>query len=114
MDPVTVLLSVVVVLFLASVLKNQIHGKYKNFPPGPKPLPIIGNILTMDMAKPHKTLLELSKTYGPVLSVQIGLSKVVVLCDFGAVKEALINQAESFSDRPVAPVIAKILKNNGN
>ncbi|XP_075197734.1 uncharacterized protein LOC142297393 [Anomaloglossus baeobatrachus] len=113
MDLVTVLLAIIVILFLASAFKNQKQGNYKNFPPGPKPLPIIGNVLMMDMSKPYKTFMELSKTYGPVFSVQIGMKKTVVLCGYEAVKDALINHADVFSDRPHAPVIHKLLKNNG-
>ncbi|XP_040283178.1 cytochrome P450 2C14-like [Bufo bufo] len=111
MDLITVLLSFVVILFLTIVFKNQ--GKYKNFPPGPKPLPIIGNVLTLDMSKLQKTFMELSTTYGPVFSVQLGMTKIVVLCGYEAIKDALINHADAFSDRPYAPVIAKFSKNNG-
>ncbi|KAM3930497.1 cytochrome P450 2F2-like [Leptodactylus fuscus] len=113
MDLVTLLLLVTIILFLANVLKNQTQGKYKNFPPGPKPLPIIGNVLELDMSKPHKTFMELSKTYGPVLSVQLGMRKMVVLCGYETIKDALINHSEGFTDRPVEPVTAKLLKNNG-
>lgn len=113
MDLVTVLLSIVVILLVASVFLNQTQGKYKNFPPGPKPLPILGNFLTLDLSKPHKTLMELSKTYGPVLSVQLGMTKMVVLCGYDAVKDALLNHADVFSDRPRAPVVMKLTKNNG-
>nr|UWY61443.1 cytochrome P450 reductase 24550 [Bufo gargarizans] len=113
MDLITVLLSFVVILFLAIAFKTQNQGKYKNFPPGPKPLPIIGNVFSLDMSKPHKTFMELSKTYGPVFSVQIGMAKTVVLCGYEAVKDALINHADSFSDRPYAPVTEKFAKNNG-
>ncbi|XP_073530104.1 cytochrome P450 2C14-like [Phyllobates terribilis] len=113
MDLVTVLLAIIVILFLANAVKNHKEGNYKNFPPGPKPLPIIGNALTMDMSKPYKTFMELSKTYGPVFSIQIGLTKSVVLCGFDIVKDALINHADVFSDRPQAPVTMKFLKNYG-
>ncbi|KAM3930493.1 cytochrome P450 2C14-like isoform 1-T1 [Leptodactylus fuscus] len=113
MDLVIVLLSVVVVLFLANAFMKQQQGNYKNFPPGPKPLPIIGNFLDIDMSKPHKTFKELSKTYGPVLGVQLGMTKAVVLCGYEVIKDALINQADVFSDRPVVPVTAKMLKNYG-
>ncbi|KAM3930525.1 cytochrome P450 2K4-like [Leptodactylus fuscus] len=111
MDLVTLLLSVIVILFLANAIKNQ--GNSKNFPPGPKPLPIIGNVLMMDMSKPYKTFMELSKTYGPVFSVHMGTIKTVVLCGYDTVKDALINHADVFSDRPHAPVIAKYSGNNG-
>ncbi|XP_077147773.1 cytochrome P450 2B11-like [Ranitomeya variabilis] len=113
MDLVTVLLAIVVILFLAVAFKNQKQENYKNFPPGPKPLPILGNVLMMDMSKPYKTFMELSKTYGPVFSVQIGMRKIVVLCGYEAVKDALVNHADVFSDRPRAPVITKLLNNNG-
>ncbi|CAJ0934876.1 unnamed protein product, partial [Ranitomeya imitator] len=113
MDPVTVLLAIVVILILAVAFKNQKQENYKNFPPGPKPLPIIGNVLMMDMSKPYKTFMELSKKYGPVFSVQMGMRKIVVLCGYETVKDALINHADVFSDRPHAPVITKLFNNNG-
>ncbi|XP_056419960.1 cytochrome P450 2C14-like [Hyla sarda] len=113
MDLVTVLLAIMVILFLAKAFMNQKYGNYKNFPPGPTPLPIIGNILTIDLSNPHKTFMELSKTYGPVFSVHIGMTKTVVLCGYDTVKDALINHAEVFTNRPHTPVVAKLLKNNG-
>ncbi|XP_073481199.1 cytochrome P450 2K1-like isoform X1 [Aquarana catesbeiana] len=112
-DPVTILLSVAVILFLALVYSSTKEDKYKNFPPGPRPLPIIGNALSIDMHKPHKTFIELSKTYGPVLGVQIGLEKMVVLCGYDAVKDALINHADEFSDRPLMSMFTKTARENG-
>ncbi|XP_040204223.1 cytochrome P450 2K4-like isoform X3 [Rana temporaria] len=112
-DPVTILLSVAVILFLALVYSSTKEDKYKNFPPGPRPLPIIGNVLSINMHKPHKTYIELSKTYGPVLGVQIGMEKMVALCGYDAVKDALINHADAFSDRPKAPLFNKMLRGYG-
>ncbi|XP_077345204.1 cytochrome P450 2K4-like [Lithobates pipiens] len=112
-DPVMILLSVAVILFLALVYSSTKEDKYKNFPPGPRPLPIIGNVLSIDMYKPHKTFIELSKTYGPVLGVQIGLEKMVVLCGYDAVKDALINHADEFSDRPLMSMFTKTARENG-
>ncbi|XP_075057378.1 cytochrome P450 2K4-like [Mixophyes fleayi] len=113
MDPFTIIMSAVVILFLAYVFTNRKQHNYKNFPPGPKPLPIIGNIHMIDMAKPHKTLIEMSKKYGSVFSVQLGMTKMVVLCGYDTIKDALINHAEEFTDRPRTPVFDKILKGNG-
>ncbi|PIO35721.1 Cytochrome P450 2K1 [Aquarana catesbeiana] len=112
-DPVTILLSVVVILFFALVYSSKKQDKYKNFPPGPKPWPIIGNMLSFDMKKPHKTFIELSKTYGPVIGAQIGTEKMVVVCGYDAVKDALINHAEEFSDRPKTLWFPKTLRENG-
>ncbi|XP_069584415.1 cytochrome P450 2K4-like isoform X2 [Ranitomeya imitator] len=113
MDLVTVLLSVVVILFLATVFKNRKQGNYKNFPPGPKPLPIIGNVLMMDTGKPHNTFMQLAKEYGPVFSIQIGMSKSIVLCGYDTIKDALVNNADYFSERPDTPVFVETLKGYG-
>ncbi|XP_066451663.1 cytochrome P450 2K4-like isoform X2 [Eleutherodactylus coqui] len=114
MDLVTILLAIVVILFLAFVFnKNSRQGRYSNFPPGPKPLPIIGNALMLDLSKPHKTLLQLSKTYGTVFSVQLGFDKMVILCGYETIKDALFNHADEFSERPKLELFATTTKDHG-
>ncbi|NWI26647.1 CP2K6 protein, partial [Sula dactylatra] len=95
------------ILILLLALKRQHVNTRDNFPPGPKPLPIIGNLHTMDLKRPYLTMLELSKTYGPVFSIQMGLRKMVVLSGYDTVKEALVNQADAFAGRPKIPVLEK-------
>ncbi|XP_053140125.1 cytochrome P450 2K4-like isoform X2 [Hemicordylus capensis] len=85
----------------------------KHFPPGPRPLPIIGNLHIMDMKKPYTTMLKLSKQYGSIFSVQMGLKKVVVLTGYETVKEALVNQADAFAERPFNPMLDEISKGHG-
>ena len=46
----TLLLAAVTFLFLTDYLKNQ---RPKNFPPGPRRLPFVGNLLQLDMKQPH-------------------------------------------------------------
>ncbi|NWH48361.1 CP2K6 protein, partial [Fregata magnificens] len=104
------------VLILLLILKRQQVSKSRareNFPPGPRPLPIIGNLHIMDLKRPYRTMLELSKTYGPVFSIQMGLRKMVVLSGYDTVKEALVNQADAFAGRPEIPVIAETGKGKG-
>ncbi|KAM3930495.1 cytochrome P450 2K1-like [Leptodactylus fuscus] len=113
MDPVTILLSVLCILFLVVVFKNRNERNYDNFPPGPTPLPILGNILSINMSAPYKTFMELSKTYGTVFSVQIALRKILVLCGYDTIKDALINHGDKFVDRPIAKLFAKTTKDHG-
>ncbi|KAG8445786.1 hypothetical protein GDO86_010537 [Hymenochirus boettgeri] len=90
---------------LCLLLYMVIHGKTSpKFPPGPKPLPLIGNLHLLGVKKPYLQLMELSKTYGSVFSVYIGTQKTVVLCGYDTVKDALINYADEFSDRPRIPI----------
>ncbi|XP_073530093.1 cytochrome P450 2C29-like isoform X2 [Phyllobates terribilis] len=113
MDLVTVLLGIIVILFLVNTFRNQKQGNDKNVPPGPKPLPIIGNIHIMDIGKPHKTFVQLAKKYGTVFSFRIGMSKSIVLCGYETIKDALINHAELFSERPNIPLFTEAIKGHG-
>uniref|UniRef100_A0A3Q3LF53 Cytochrome P450 1A n=1 Tax=Mastacembelus armatus TaxID=205130 RepID=A0A3Q3LF53_9TELE len=67
--------------------------------PGPKPLPIIGNVLELG-SKPYQSLTAMSKRYGDVFQIQIGTRPVVVLCGSETVRHALIKQGDDFSGRP--------------
>ncbi|XP_053565564.1 cytochrome P450 2K6 [Bombina bombina] len=113
-DPATLLLSVIVCLCLISLLYGWSGADSNNFPPGPKPLPIIGNLHILNLKKPYKTFLELYKKYGSVFSIQIGFQKIVILCGYDTVKEALVNHADEFSERPNIPLFEEISKGSGN
>ncbi|XP_062972026.1 cytochrome P450 2K4-like [Elgaria multicarinata webbii] len=85
----------------------------QNLPPGPRPLPLIGNLLIMDLKRPHRTMLKLSEQYGSVFSIQMGFRKMVVLIGYETVKEALVNQADAFADRPFIPMFEEFSKGFG-
>uniref|UniRef100_A0A8C3S3Q5 Uncharacterized protein n=1 Tax=Chelydra serpentina TaxID=8475 RepID=A0A8C3S3Q5_CHESE len=98
-----------------AIVTYSLNGDYfrEDFPPGPKPLPIIGNLHIMDLKRPYRTMLELSKKYGPVFSIQMGCQKMVVLSGYEMVKEALVNQADAFAERPKIPVFEDTSKGYG-
>ncbi|KAG9470268.1 hypothetical protein GDO78_018370 [Eleutherodactylus coqui] len=112
-DPTTLVLSVILCLFAALFFYGRKRsGKY-NLPPGPRPLPIIGNLHILDLKKPYQTLHQLSKKYGPVYTIKLGVEEVVVLCGYDAVKDALVNHADEFSGRPKVPMFHEITKGHG-
>lgn len=113
MELISLLLFVVVILFLANVFKNQKKNKYANFPPGPKALPIIGNLHIINSMKPQKSFMEISKKYGTIFSIQFGTEKFVILCGYDTVKDALINHAEEFAGRPVTAMGSRTSQGNG-
>uniref|UniRef100_A0A669QQP6 Cytochrome P450 family 2 subfamily B member 6 n=1 Tax=Phasianus colchicus TaxID=9054 RepID=A0A669QQP6_PHACC len=99
---------------LISALKvTMLSHRRKNFPPGPRALPIIGNLHLFDLKRPYRTYLQLSKEYGPVFSVQMGQRKIVVISGYETVKEALINQADAFAERPKIPIFEDLTRGNG-
>uniref|UniRef100_A0A8C5P9W1 Cytochrome P450 n=1 Tax=Leptobrachium leishanense TaxID=445787 RepID=A0A8C5P9W1_9ANUR len=112
-DPVSILLSIIVVLFLINTFYDRNGKSNKNFPPGPRPLPIIGNIHILDKKRPFKTFQELAEKYGSIFSFHMGLTKVVVLCGYDTVKDALVNHAEEFSDRAYIPMFHDVTEGYG-
>ncbi|XP_055415785.1 cytochrome P450 2C26-like isoform X2 [Bubalus kerabau] len=111
MDLPVVLVLCLCFLLLISLWK-QSSGKGK-LPPGPTPLPILGNILQLDVNDISKSVSNLSKVYGPVFTLYFGMKPLVVLHGYEAVKEALIDLAEEFSGRGSFPVIQRASKGYG-
>ncbi|XP_010881766.2 cytochrome P450 2F2-like isoform X1 [Esox lucius] len=80
--------------FLLNIKRPQ------NFPPGPQPVPIFGNLLHLSLENPLKDLEKLSKCYGKVFSLYIGGRPAVIVNGFEAMKEALVTKAVDFAGRP--------------
>ncbi|XP_072287745.1 cytochrome P450 2F3-like [Pyxicephalus adspersus] len=80
-----------------------------SLPPGPMPLPFIGNLLHIDTKDIGKSLMKLKDKYGPVYSLYLGPRPGIVLCGYNAVKEALIDQNDDFGDRGDYPVFLNFI-----
>uniref|UniRef100_A0A8C9XP40 Uncharacterized protein n=1 Tax=Sander lucioperca TaxID=283035 RepID=A0A8C9XP40_SANLU len=104
------LVLLLVYLVSSSSFSSQKEGKE---PPGPRPLPVLGNLLQLDLKRPYHTLLKLSKKYGSVFTVYLGPKKVVVLTGYKTVKEALVNHAEEFGERDPLPIMHEYEKGHG-
>lgn len=78
--------------------------KPKNFPPGPRWLPLLGSALTVFKTRKKTGDLprmanELAKKYGPVLGLKIGIDKSVVVCGLSAIREFLLS--DDLDGRPM-------------
>ncbi|XP_066292897.1 cytochrome P450 2D17-like [Branchiostoma lanceolatum] len=89
----------VVVLAVLVVCVSRKRRRAGRFPPGPPAWPLLGHLPLLGR-RPHVRFSEWSREYGPVLGVELGSQRVVVLNDYESVREALVVQAEVFSSRP--------------
>ncbi|XP_048849726.1 cytochrome P450 2K1-like [Brienomyrus brachyistius] len=110
---VTIILALATLLFLFLLFKSsKKDGQYK-FPPGPKPLPIIGNLNILDTDRPQDTMCKLAEQYGDVFTFHMGKEKYVVITGYEAVKEALVTQADTFGERGLTTALGNITKGTG-
>ncbi|KAI3503126.1 hypothetical protein L1887_31562 [Cichorium endivia] len=75
-------------------------GNPKNLPPGPTPLPIIGNLHLLG-DQPHQSPDKLAKIYGPVMFLKLGRNTALVISSAAAAKEVLQKQDLAFSSRHI-------------
>nr|AFK43314.1 unknown [Medicago truncatula] len=71
------------------------------FPPGPRGLPIIGNLHQLDNSTLYLQLSKLSKIYGPIFSLQLGLRPAIVVSSAKIAKEIFKDNDHVFCNRPI-------------
>ncbi|XP_069590379.1 cytochrome P450 2K6-like isoform X1 [Ranitomeya imitator] len=108
---VLVYFSIFIALFIYWI--NGIRKSTAKMPPGPMPLPVIGNLHMVDLNRPHESLMQLSEKYGEVFTLHFGPKKMVILAGYKIIKEALVTRAEDFGERAITPVFDIISNGHG-
>ena len=100
--PLVTLYSVSAGLLVASVFQVvKFYSNVRTLPPGPLPLPVIGNILLflkMGDRLPHELIASLNEKYGPVFTFWTGPMPLIIITDANLGKEALTRV--EFAGRP--------------
>ncbi|KAJ1087394.1 hypothetical protein NDU88_000568 [Pleurodeles waltl] len=85
----------------------------RHLPPGPTPLPIIGNLWTLGFKMDHEIFIQMAKTHGNMYTMWLGQEPVVVLNGYHAVRDALIGHSEEVSGRPTTPLFEELSDGKG-
>ncbi|CDP04819.1 unnamed protein product [Coffea canephora] len=83
---------------------NRPSNKQKRLPPGPKGLPIIGNLLKIGN-RPHESLTGLAKIYGPLMTVRIGCVTTVVASSTDMAREILQKNDQALLGRSILDAV---------
>jgi hypothetical protein len=106
------------VLALATIRDHR-RRRALPYPPGPRPLPVIGNLLDIPKESSWLAYTKLSKTYGKGLSLVFALVRmtftgdvmsfhvlgqvIIVLNSVKTTKDLFEKRGEIYSDRPIIP-----------
>ncbi|KAI0062677.1 cytochrome P450 [Artomyces pyxidatus] len=71
------------------------------FPPGPRPLPIVGNMFDIPKESSWLVYTEWAKTYGDVMSLRVFGQVIVILNSAKSARDLLDKRAAIYSGRPV-------------
>ncbi|GJM98657.1 hypothetical protein PR202_ga15686 [Eleusine coracana subsp. coracana] len=82
-------------------LSKASTSKAPRRPPGPKPLPLLGNVLELQ-GEPHHALATLAAAHGPVMSLKLGATWAVVVSSAAAARDVLQKHDHLLAARSVS------------
>ncbi|XP_075035726.1 cytochrome P450 2W1-like [Mixophyes fleayi] len=112
-EAVTLFLLCILVMMCVKLLMSFSKKTIYKFPPGPTPLPIIGNLHILDIDRQDFTFMKLAKKYGTFFTFHFGSAKAVVLVGYEANKEALVKANYDFGERAPIPISDIFQHNHG-
>ena len=95
-------------IVVVSSILSRFNGRNRRLPPGPRPLPFIGNLL--DLPKDHEWLhwVKHKDAYGPISSVSLFGQTVVILNDLQAAIELFERRSGIYVNRPSLTFAGKL------
>ncbi|XP_075043032.1 cytochrome P450 2G1-like [Mixophyes fleayi] len=113
LSEVVPLLLTFAVICLIFIMSFELLWKSRNLPPGPTPLPLLGNLLQISNGDLVKSLLKLSEKYGEVFTFYFGSRPYIMVTGYKSVKEVLVDRGDDFLARGDVPAFDVYYKNFG-
>ncbi|XP_063793863.1 cytochrome P450 2G1-like isoform X2 [Pseudophryne corroboree] len=85
----------------------------QNFPPGPTPLPLLGNILEIKLGGMVNSVMKLREKYGDVFVIYLGSRPIVIVTGYKLVKEIYLDSGDDFINRGIIPCWQPFYKDHG-
>ncbi|TBU44099.1 cytochrome P450 [Dichomitus squalens] len=92
-------------LYIRSLTQWRARTRGLPFPPGPRPLPIVGNLLDVPKSHACVTFRNLCAQYGDILHLRVFGQSTVVLGSADVIHQYLEKRAANTSDRKQSPMI---------
>ncbi|KAI5660810.1 hypothetical protein M9H77_20133 [Catharanthus roseus] len=99
-------------LFFFMLLKIFRRNSSLKLPPGPRPLPIIGNLHQLGGGLMHHVITDIAKKYGPLILLKFGEVPTIVVSSPEVAKEMFKTHDVVFAHRPTDIAAFKIMTYN--
>jgi len=111
-DHILALVLATVVIFY--VARNRHTSSKRHLPPGPRPLPILGNAHQMSFEYPEKLFAQWGDVYGDLIFIRMFSTPVLVVNSAKAARDLMEKRSNKYSDRPRAVRMVDLLGWDGN
>jgi hypothetical protein len=95
-------------ILVLGVLRRQAARRSLALPPGPKPLPIIGNLFDIPQEKEWLTYHSWTEKYGDIVFIEALGQKIVILGSATVVNDLMERRSAVYSDRPSALMLNEL------
>ncbi|CAA7262652.1 unnamed protein product [Cyclocybe aegerita] len=85
------------------------HSSWINLPPGPKPLPLIGNVLQIPAENQEEVFEKWGAEYGDVVYLSTFGQPLVILNSLQAARDLLDKRSSIYSDRPRFVLLSELM-----
>ncbi|CAN6166165.1 unnamed protein product [Urochloa humidicola] len=92
-------ISSLLIISICSYVFQLLADRRRRLPPGPTPLPLIGNLLDVASELPHRSLARLAGRHGPLMTVRLGALVAVVASSPSAARAVLQTHNGSLTGR---------------
>src|SRR5256885_5890755 len=96
------LISIIIIYIFNNQRKKSQNPNGSIFLPGPKPLPIIGNLHQLKDVHIQDYIDKMTKEYGPMFQIRFGAETWIILNDYEIVRDLLVKRGAIYSSRPVS------------
>jgi len=94
-----VCISSLLIISISWYVFQLLAARRRKLPPGPTPLPFIGNLLDVASELPHRSLARLARRHGPLMTVRLGTLVAVVASSPSTAREVLQTHNGSLTGR---------------